>query len=128
MSDKPTTIAEYIEAAPEQARGHLRALHALLKDVAPDAVQAIKWGSPVYEEKRILFSFSAFNKHATFMPTRSTIGPFKEEIAAAGYETGADTIQLPYDKPVPVDLLIRLAEHRAADVRDNDARWMGKGS
>jgi uncharacterized protein YdhG (YjbR/CyaY superfamily) len=127
MTDKPTTIAEYIEAAPERARTHLRDLHALLKGVAPDAVEAIKWGSPVYEEKRILFSFSAFTNHATFMPTRSTIAHFKDEIEDAGYDTGNDTIQLPYDKPLPVDLLLRVAEHRAADVRDNDARWMIQG-
>lgn len=128
MSDKPKTIAEYIEAAPEQSRDHLRALHALLKEVAPDAVEAIKWGSPVYEEKRILFSFSAFKAHATFMPTRSTIAPFAEEIAKAGFSAGADTVQLPYDTPLPIELLRQLAEHRAADVRDNDARWMGSGS
>jgi len=47
----------------------------------------------VFEEKRILFAYAAFKTHLDFMPTRSALGPFKEELA--GYITGKDTIQFP---------------------------------
>jgi len=119
---KPTTIDEYINAAPEQAREKLHEIRAILKEVASGAKEAIKWGSPVFEEKRILFAFSAFKSHLNFMPTHSTLEHFKKELAE--YTTGKDTIQFPYDKPLPKELIKQIAEYRARDVRENDARWM----
>ena len=119
---KPTTIDEYIAAAPEQAQEKLHELRALLREVAPNATEAIKWGQPVLEEKRILFSFSAYKDHLNFMPTRSGLVPFKEELG--GYKTGRDTIQLPYDKPLPRELIRKIAERRRADVLEHGATWM----
>ena len=58
-SKRPTTIAEYIEAAPREGQPHLRRLYAILKSVAPKAEEAIKWGTPFFVEPRFLFAFSA---------------------------------------------------------------------
>jgi uncharacterized protein YdhG (YjbR/CyaY superfamily) len=119
---KPTTVSAYISAAPPQAQEKLRELRAILKQVAPDAKESLKWGSPVFEEKRILFAYAAFKKHINFMPTGSSLEPFKEELK--GYNTGKGTIQLPYEKPLPKTLIKKIAVHRARDVRENDAHWM----
>lgn len=43
---RPATIKEYIEAAPLEARSHLRQLYRILKSVAPEGTEAIKWGGP----------------------------------------------------------------------------------
>ncbi len=56
------------------------------------------------------------------MPPRKTLDIFRNELTE--YKTGMDTIQFPYDKPLPKALIKKLATHRAKDVRDNDARWM----
>jgi uncharacterized protein YdhG (YjbR/CyaY superfamily) len=119
---KPTTVDEYIAAAPEQAQDKLRELRALLKEVAPQATETIKWGYPVLEEKRILFSYAAFKSHINFMPTGPALKQFKKELAA--YATGQDTLQLPYDKPLPKELIRKIAAYRAKEVRENDAHWM----
>jgi uncharacterized protein YdhG (YjbR/CyaY superfamily) len=119
---KPTTVEEYIEAAPAAGRERLRELRALLRSVAPEAREALKWGSPVFEERRILFAYSAFKDHLNFMPTRSALEPFRDELA--GYVTGKDTIQLPYGRPLPKALIRKIARFRAKDVRENDAHWM----
>ena len=119
---KPTTVSEYIEAAPKEAQPHLREIRALLKKVAPGATETLKWGSPVLEEKRILFSYAAYKSHLNFMPTGPAIEPFKDELVE--YETGKDTIQFPYDKPLPKALIRKIATYRASQVRENDARWM----
>ena len=42
---RPTTIAEYIRAAPREGQPHLRRLYAILKSVAPEAEETIKWGT-----------------------------------------------------------------------------------
>ena len=116
------TVREYIEAAPDGARKHLREIRSLLRKVAPRATESLKWGSPVLEEKRILFSYSAHRSHLNFMPTGPAFAPFKKELAK--YKTGKDTIQFPYDKPLPKALIRKIAAHRARQVRDKDARWM----
>jgi len=118
----PTTVTGYIKAAPRQAREHLRDIRAILKEVAPEANETLKWGLPVLEQKRILFSYAAFKSHLNFMPTGPAIRPFKQELAA--YKTGKDTIQFPYDKPLPKALIRRIAAYRAKQVREKDARWM----
>ena len=88
---KPATIDDYIKSAPSEAQPLLKELRTLLKKVAPGAKEAIKWGYPVFEEKRILFSMSAFKSHVNFMPTRSSLEPFVEELK--NFKTGKDTIQ-----------------------------------
>jgi uncharacterized protein YdhG (YjbR/CyaY superfamily) len=117
-----TTVREYIEAAPDGARKHLREIRSLLRKVAPRATEALKWGSPVLEEKRILFSYSAHRSHLNFMPTGPAFAPFRKDLAK--YKTGKDTIQFPYDRPLPKALIRKIAAHRARQVREKDARWM----
>ena len=120
---KAKTVDEYIETAPEEARKMLREIRAILKKVVPNAKEAVKWGSPVFEEKRILFAYGAYKTHLNFMPTGQSLEPFKEELAE--FKTGQDTIQFPYDKPLPTELIQKIAAHRAKQVREMDARWMG---
>jgi uncharacterized protein YdhG (YjbR/CyaY superfamily) len=119
---RPSTVSEYIKAAPKDAHKHLRELRSILKSVAPRATEAIKWGSPVLEEQRILFSYKAFKSHLNFMPTGPALAPFKKELAE--FETGKDTIQVPYDRPLPKALIRKIATYRARQVREKDAKWM----
>src|SRR5262245_10352640 len=100
---KPKTVTEYIDAAPKDARKRLRELRAILKKVAPKATETLKWGSPVFIEERILFAYTAYKSHLNFMPTHSALRPFKDELEA--YTTGKDTIQFPYDEPLPKALI-----------------------
>jgi uncharacterized protein YdhG (YjbR/CyaY superfamily) len=119
---KPATIAEYINSAPKEAQKNLREIYSILKEVAPQAREGIKWGSPVFEEKRILFAFAAFKSHLNFMPTPSVMEAFKDELAK--YRTGKGTIQFPYDKPLPTALIRKLAALRVKELREKDVRWM----
>jgi uncharacterized protein YdhG (YjbR/CyaY superfamily) len=119
--DKPTTVAQYVAAAPEQARKKLRELRVILKEVAPEATEAIKWGHPVLEDKRILFSYSAHKTHLNFMPTRTALEPFREELK--NYKTALDTIQFPYGEPLPKARIKRIAKYRVKEVAEGSL-WM----
>jgi uncharacterized protein YdhG (YjbR/CyaY superfamily) len=122
MKTKAATVDDYINAAPPEARKMLKEIRSILKDVVPNATEALKWGSPVFEEKRILFAYAAFKNHLNFMPTPSAMEPFKNQLAE--YKTGKGSIQFPYGKPLPKGLIRKIAAFRAKDVRENDARWM----
>ena len=125
---RPTTIAGYIDAAPPAARPHLRRLYAILKAAAPDVTETIKWGTPFFVEPRFVeprfvFAFSAHKAHANFAPGPETLEAFRAELA--GYPTTKNFLQLPYDRPLPEELLQRIAAYRVQAVRERggDGFW-----
>ena len=120
-NQRPATIAEYIEAAPREGQPHLRRLYAILKSVAPEAEEAIKWGTPFFVEPRFLFAFSAHKAHLSFAPTQAALDAFREELG--GHKTTKGTLQIPYKKPLPEDLVRKIAEHRLRNMGDSDAFW-----
>ncbi len=121
LKDKPKNVDEYIKAAPKAAQENLKQIRSILKEVAPNATEELKWGIPVFSGKRILFSFAAYKAHLTFTPTGPALDPFKEELVK--YSTRKDSVQFPYNQPIPNDLIRKIAEHRIWDVNENDAKW-----
>ena len=122
-SKRPTTIEEYIRAAPPEGRAHLRRIHELLEKVAPKAQQAIKWGMPFFIEPRFLFSFSAHKAHLNFEPCEGALLRFAKELE--GQRTTTDMLQLPYDEPLPEALIRKIAKDRLREVRarKDDSFW-----
>jgi uncharacterized protein YdhG (YjbR/CyaY superfamily) len=120
---RPKTIAEYIRAAPREGLPHLRRLYAILKSVAPEAEEAIKWGTPFFVEPRFLFAFSAHKAHLSFAPMAAGLAPFRKELEK--HKTTKNFLQIPYNKPLPEGLIRKIAERRLRDVRDreDDAFW-----
>jgi uncharacterized protein YdhG (YjbR/CyaY superfamily) len=120
---RPTTITEYISAAPKAGQPHLRRLRAILKSVAPNATEAIKWGSAFFIEPRFLFAFSAHKAHLSFTPMPEGLAPFRKELAS--HRTTKGTVAIPYDKPLPEALIRKIARHRvrAVKARTDDAFW-----
>ena len=118
-----TTIAEYIQAAPRAGQPHLRRLYAILKSVAPEAEEAIKWGTPFFVEPRFLFAFSAHKAHCSFAPTAAAMKAFRQELE--NHKTTQGTLQIPYNKPLPEDLVRKIAEYclRTVRERDDESFW-----
>ena len=121
---RPKTIAAYIRAAPRAAQPHLKRLYALLKSVAPKAEETIKWGTPFFVEPRFLFAFSAHKAHLNFSATLAGLEPFRKELEKYTI-TNAGLLQIPYNEPLPVDLIRKIAKRRVRDVheRKDDAFW-----
>lgn len=115
--DQPPTLAAYIDAAPVVAQPHLRCVYRILKEVAPEAQEAIKWGTPFFIEPRFLFAFAAQKQHLNFAPSPETLKAFANALGA--YRTTLNYLQLPYREAVPEALVRRMAEHRLKLVREN---------
>jgi uncharacterized protein YdhG (YjbR/CyaY superfamily) len=120
---KPTTIEEYIHAAPAAGQAHLRRLHALLKAAAPKAQEAIKWGMPFFIEPRFLFSFSAHKAHLDFAPTAELLLRYAGQLGE--YKATKHMLQVRYDQPLPEALIRRMAKERVKEVRarQDDSFW-----
>jgi uncharacterized protein YdhG (YjbR/CyaY superfamily) len=117
----PATIAAYIRAAPRRGQPHLRRLYAILKSVAPEAEEAIKWGTPFFVEPRFLFAFSAHESHCSFAPTAAALDAFRKELAK--HRTTRGTLQIRYADPLPEDLVRRMAEYCVRNIGEGDAFW-----
>ena len=120
---RPTTIPEYIRSAPLVGQPHLHKLYAILKSVAPEAEEAIKWGAPFFIEPRFLFCFSAYKAHVSFVPTPVALKAFATELEK--HSTTKGTLRLPYDKPLPEALIRKLAKYSLREVRERktDSFW-----
>jgi len=116
-------IAEYIRAAPPEGQENLHRLYEILKSVAPEAEEAIKWGTPFFVEPRFLFAFSAHKAHLSFAPMETGLAPFRKELE--NHKTTKNFLQIPYNQPLPEDLIRRIAQRRLRDVRKrtDDAFW-----
>jgi uncharacterized protein YdhG (YjbR/CyaY superfamily) len=119
---KAKTVDEYIQGASAEAQEKLREIRAILRKVAHDATEAMKWGYPAFVGKRIYFSYSAHKSHISFIPTRSTIDIFKDELSE--YTTGRDSVQFPLNRSLPEPLIKKLAEYRIKEVEQDNSLWM----
>ena len=120
-SKRPRTIAEYIEAAPSEGQPHLRRLYAILKSVAPQADEAIKWGTPFFVEPRFVFAFSAHKAHLSFAPSQAAMKAFRRELAR--HETTENFLKIPYDQPLPEVLIRKIAKYRLRNMGKGDSFW-----
>ena len=120
-SKRPTTIAEYIRAAPRAGQPHLRRLYAILKDEAPKAGDAIKWGTPFFVEPRFVFAFSAHKAHLSFAPTAAALKAFRKELAK--HQTTDNFLKIPYDQPLPEALIRKMARYRLRNMGKGDSFW-----
>ena len=120
---KPATISEYIEAAPPEGRPHLRRIREILREVAPDAEEAMKWNTPFFIEPRFLFAFSAHKAHLAFTVTKEGLAPFREELKT--HMTTDNLLKIPYKDPLPEELIRKIGEHRLKEVsaRKDDSFW-----
>ncbi|HMP29934.1 MAG TPA: DUF1801 domain-containing protein [Saprospiraceae bacterium] len=120
-TNKPTDVEEYIEQLSEIAQTRIKALRSILKSIAPNAKEGLKWGKPVFESNTILFAYAAHKDHLSFIPTGPALIPFEKELA--DFITKKDSVQFSYDKPIPEDLIRKIAEQRKIEVEEKGAKW-----
>jgi uncharacterized protein YdhG (YjbR/CyaY superfamily) len=118
---KPSSVAEYIAAAPKPVRARLREMRGLILAAAPGCTESLKWSTPAYSYRRILVIFGAYQRHIGFFITPAVKRAFAKELE--GFKTASSSVQLPHDKPLPRALIRRITAFRAAQERLDDAKW-----
>lgn len=116
MEAKPgsfSTIDEYIALYPAEVQTRLRELRAVIHAAAPDAVEKISYQMPTFWLHGNLIHFAAFKNHIGLYPAPSGIEAFAQELAI--YASGKGSVQFPHDQPLPLDLVRKIVEYRAAE-------------
>jgi uncharacterized protein YdhG (YjbR/CyaY superfamily) len=111
------TIDEYISSYPENAQKTLRKFRQTIRESAPQAQEVISYKIPTFKLNGYLVHFGAFKDHIGFFPTSSGVSAFKKQLHK--YKTAAGTIQFPYDKPIPYDLVRKIVKYR---VKENSGK------
>ncbi len=114
------SIDEYINSQKKQVQSVLEQIRIIIKKAAPNAEEVISYQMPAYKQHGILVYFAAFKNHIGFYATPNGHAEFKEELSA--YKQGKGSVQFPYDKPIPFDLITKIVKFRV----DEDQKKLKK--
>ena len=103
----PETVDGYIAAQPEEVRGYLKEIRKVLCAALPEAEERISWSMPTFWKGHNVIQFAGFKNHVGLYPGPEAVLEFSERLKE--YRTNKGTIQLPYNKPVPAELIADIA-------------------
>ena len=104
----PESIEEYIAAQPEGIQPYLNQVRDALHRALLDAEERISWSMPTYRKKHNIIQFAGFKNHVGLYPGPEAVLAFSQRLKE--YKTSKGTIQLPYSKPVPTELIAEIAK------------------
>lgn len=114
MAEPYTTIEEYIATFPAHTREVLHGLHTAIREVLPNAGEAIRYRIPTLQIGGTnVVHFAGFAHHVGVYPVPTGDAAFQEE--QARYRTGKGTVRFPLDQPVPYDFVQRLVGFLCAE-------------
>lgn len=115
---RPTfsSVDEYIASYSGDIKERMEILRKLILDCSPEITEKISWGMATFVLNGNLVHFSGEKKHMGFHPDPSAIIAFKDRLK--DYKHSKGTVQLPYDKPMPYDLLREIVMFRVREQKE----------
>jgi len=113
-----TSIDEYIATQPDDAREILQRVRRAILKALPGAEEAISYQIPAFKLHGATVIFLAgWKRHYSLYPADDRlVEAFRDELAP--YEVDKGTIRFPLDRPVPVQLIERIARFRAKEAQE----------
>lgn len=109
------SIDEYIAQFPAKTQTALEEMRAIIRDLAPDAVETISYAIPTFDLGGThLAHFAGYARHVGLYPTPSGMEAFADDLAP--YKRGKGSAQFPLSEPLPVELIRRIVEFRVREV------------
>jgi uncharacterized protein YdhG (YjbR/CyaY superfamily) len=120
MSDRPTTIDDYLAAVDPAFRAELQRIRELVTGFVPEVEETISYRMPTLKYRgRALVYFTASKKHMSFYPSSWAIEELRDRLD--GWETTEHAIRFTLDNPLPTDLIEELVRAHARAI-DADRR------
>ena len=108
MAVRHRDVDDYVRACPDDARGHLEELRALVHECVPGAEEKISYQIPTLTlDGAAVLYFAAWKKHLSIYPVPR--GDAEFEGVVAPHRAAKDAVHLGYDRPVPHDVVERIA-------------------
>jgi uncharacterized protein YdhG (YjbR/CyaY superfamily) len=108
-------FSDYIKDYPPIIQIRLEDIRLAIRSAVPEAKERISYNMLSFWFHGNLIYYGAFKNHIGFYPASKTVfEKFKDELKI--YKTsGKGTIQFPYSKPIPIELIKKIAHHRAME-------------
>lgn len=103
----PETIDAYIEAQPEEARQYLKEIRDAIHAALPEAEERISWSMPTFWKGKNIIQFAGAKNHIGLYPGPEAVMAFSGRLKE--YKTSKGTVQFPYSKPLPLELIKDIA-------------------
>jgi uncharacterized protein YdhG (YjbR/CyaY superfamily) len=113
------SIDEYIAQFPEGTQVILKKVRQVIRENAPDATERISYQMPCFWQGKNVIYFAAMKGHLGIYPTNSGVAAFADKLA--GYKTSKGAVQIPWDKPIPYNLIAEITRFRVAEVQEGRA-------
>ena len=110
MASTFADIDAYIASFPEDVQAALREIRGAVKEIIPQATEAIKYDMPTFVLHGNLVHFAAFKKHIGFYGAPTGVAAFAEDFA--GCKTGRGSVQFPLSEPMPLGLVRKIVHYR----------------
>lgn len=108
MAEQVTTVDEYMASRPADVQQMLSEIRSRLRSALPEAGETISYGIPTMTlHGKHLVYFGAWKHHIAVYPIPAADLALEQEIAP--YRAGQGTLRFPLRKPIPYDLIQRLA-------------------
>lgn len=121
MENSVKDADSYIANQPENIRPILQQLRQIIKEIVPKAEEVISYQMPAFKQNGMLVWYAGYKNHIGFYPSSTPIVFFKDELKA--YKTSKGAIQLPLDKPLPVELITKIVKFK---IEENTAKALTK--
>jgi uncharacterized protein YdhG (YjbR/CyaY superfamily) len=117
-------VDKYLARVPPAARATLDKLRQTIKAAAPDAIEVISYGMPIFKYQGMLVGFAAFTNHCSFFVMGTdTMKAHEDELKR--FDTSKSTVRFPMNKPLPKALVKKLVKARIAE---NEARTIRRAA
>jgi uncharacterized protein YdhG (YjbR/CyaY superfamily) len=117
------SVDDYIDSQPEAVRAILKRVRSTIRRALPEAEEVLSYKIPTYKiGGRAVLYFAGWKQHFSLYPvTAPIVAAFKDELAP--YEVNnKGTIRFPLSRPVPVQLIERIAKARAKQMEKREKR------
>jgi uncharacterized protein YdhG (YjbR/CyaY superfamily) len=106
----PTSVDAYIAGFSPEVQDILQRVRQVVRKSAPEAHEVISYRMPALRQNGILVYFAAFKNHIGLYPPVKGDAGLEKAIAPYAGEKG--NLRLPFDRPIPYDLIARITELR----------------
>jgi uncharacterized protein YdhG (YjbR/CyaY superfamily) len=114
MAEQYATVEDYIAAQPADIRRILQEIRTQIHNALPDASEKISYGIPTITlHDHYVVYFAAWKEHISVYPVPHANDALKAETAP--YLAGKGTLKFPLAKPVPYQLIARIAAQLASE-------------
>ena len=113
--DKIQSVEEYIGAFPEEVQASLETIRQTISQAIPEAEEVISYQIPAFKLHGMVIYYSAYKSHYSIStpPPFTAFETFKDELAP--YEVSKSAVKFPMDKPLPLELIGKIAKFKAQE-------------